>query len=243
MIRNMLTRRIEQRTAALLIGACAATLAVAIAPPGLASAPSRATYPKAGVILWSKVAAHSRPSRKAAVLRVFPQFRGDFRPTTLLVVGGLTDARNARWLEVSVPMRPNGRTGWVEASAVQTHPVRRIIVIDVSARTLRIREDAKIRFETRVAVGRPGMETPTGDFYVTAAYRPRERFLGAYAFETSAYSKLSEWPGGGVVGLHGTSAPWLLGKAVTHGCVRMSNAAALVLKRLARAGTPVRIVP
>jgi lipoprotein-anchoring transpeptidase ErfK/SrfK len=234
--------RNTKRTA-LLTSACAAALAVALAPPSLASAPSRATYPKAGVILRSSVAAHSRPSRNASVLRVLPQFRGDFRPTTLLVLGERTDAKHVRWLEVSVPMRPNGRTGWVEAAAVQTHPVRRIVVIDLSARTLRIREDGKTRFETRVAVGRPGMETPTGEFYVTAAYKPTEHFLGAYAFETSAYSKLSEWPGGGVVGLHGTSAPWLLGEAVSHGCVRMSNAAALVLKRLAHAGTPVSIVP
>jgi L,D-transpeptidase catalytic domain len=234
--------RNTQRTA-LLASACAAALAVATAPAGLASAPPRADYPKAGVILWSRVVAHSRPSRKAAVLHVFPQFRSDFRPTTLFVLGERTDARHARWLEVSVPMRPNGRTGWVQAAAMQTHPVRRIVLIDLSARTLRAQEGGTTRFETRVAVGRPGMETPTGAFYVTATYKPTEHYLGAYAFETSAYSKLSEWPGGGVVGLHGTSAPWLLGKAVTHGCVRMSNAAALVLKRLARAGTPVRIVP
>jgi lipoprotein-anchoring transpeptidase ErfK/SrfK len=71
--------------------------------------------------------------------------------------------------------------------------------------------------------------------------RDAPRYLGAYAFETSAYSKLSEWPGGGIIGLHGTSMPWLLGKPVSHGCVRMSNLAALRLKRLTRAGTPLRI--
>ena len=97
-------------------------------------------------------------------------------------------------------------------------------------------------FATRVAVGRRGMETPTGNYYLTATFKPKEHFLGTFAFETSAYSKLSEWPGGGVVGLHGTSMPWLLGQAVSHGCVRMSNAAALVLMRLTPAGTPLRIV-
>jgi lipoprotein-anchoring transpeptidase ErfK/SrfK len=141
-----------------------------------------------------------------------------------------------------MPMRPNGHTGWVLATAVQTHPVRRSILIDLSSRKLRVLEGGKTRFVTRVAVGRPGLETPTGRFYLTATFKPKERFLGAFAFETSAYSKLSEWPGGGVVGLHGTSAPWLLGQAVSHGCVRMSNAAALALKRLTPAGTPLRIV-
>jgi lipoprotein-anchoring transpeptidase ErfK/SrfK len=201
-----------------------------------------AKYPRVGVILWRKLAAHSRPSRSSLTIKVFPQFRSDFRPTTLLVLGEAKDAKGLRWLKLSMPMRPNGRKGWVLATAVQTRPVRRTIVIDLSSRKLRVREGGKTRFATRVAVGRPGMETPTGSFYLTATFRPKERFLGTFAFETSAYSKLSEWPGGGVVGLHGTSMPWLLGQAVSHGCVRMSNAAALVLKRLTHAGTPLEIV-
>jgi lipoprotein-anchoring transpeptidase ErfK/SrfK len=86
------------------------------------------------------------------------------------------------------------------------------------------------------------METPTGHYYVQVRFHPDDTFLGVFAFETSAYSKLSEWPGGGVVGIHGTSAPQLLGQAVSHGCVRMSNEAALVLKRLVPLGTPITIV-
>jgi hypothetical protein len=52
----------------------------------------------------------------------------------------------------------------------------------------------------------PGAETPTGLFYVQSKFTPTAPILGAYAFETSAYSKPSDWPGGGVVGVHGT--PW-----------------------------------
>ena len=63
-----------------------------------------------------------------------------------------------------------------------------------------------------------------------------------FALETSAYSRLTEWPGGGIVGIHGTSKPWLLGRAVSHGCVRVSNATAHALERLAPVGTPISIV-
>ena len=66
--------------------------------------------------------------------------------------------------------------------------------------------------------------------------------LGAYAFETSGYSKLSDWPGGGVVGVHGTNTPWLIGQAVSHGCVRLRNSDIVALRRYVRAGTPVKIV-
>jgi lipoprotein-anchoring transpeptidase ErfK/SrfK len=88
------------------------------------------------------------------------------------------------------------------------------------------------------------METPTGLYYVTVRFRPvRQTFLGTFAFETSAYSKLSEWPGGGVVGLHGTWQPHLLGRAVSHGCIRISNTTAEFLRDRIPVGTPIRILP
>jgi len=248
MHQNDNTRRRHSVKAVLVAVACLAGLFAvmqpATSPAGVTAAAkgAPAKYPKTGVILWRKVAAHSSPLQSSPTIKIFPQFRTDFRPTTLLVLGMRTDAKGVRWLKLSMPMRPNGRTGWVKAAAVHMRPVRHAIVIDLSSRKLRVLERGKTRFATRVAIGRPGMETPTGNFYLTATFKPTEQFLGAFAFETSAYSKLSEWPGGGVVGLHGTSMPWLLGQAVSHGCVRMSNAAALTLKRLTPAGTPLEIV-
>lgn len=225
----------------MLLAASATAFAAHVSAAGSAAA-KPAGYPKAAVLLTPKLVVRARPAAGAPVVKTFAQFRSDFRPTTLLVLGE-TRRGNARWLKLSLPMRPNGRTGWGRAGALQTRPIRRSIVIDLSSKTLRVLEGRRTRLRTRVAIGRPGMETPVGRFYLTATFKPKERYLGAFAFETSAYSKLSEWPGGRVVGLHGTSMPRLLGRAVSHGCVRMSNEAALTLKRLTRAGTPVVIRP
>ena len=86
-------------------------------------------------------------------------------------------------------------------------------------------------------------ETPTGLFYVQSRFVPRRYpILGAFAFETSGYSKLSDWPGGGVVGVHGTNAPWLIGQAVSHGCVRLRNSDVVALRKLVHVGTPIKIV-
>jgi hypothetical protein len=98
---------------------------------------------------------------------------------------------------------------------VELRPVRKEIVIDRSERTLELRNAGHIELRTRVAVGAYGMETPLGRFYVMAKFRPTAPILGAFAFETSAYSKLSDWPGGGIVGIHGTDTPSLLGQAVS----------------------------
>jgi lipoprotein-anchoring transpeptidase ErfK/SrfK len=66
--------------------------------------------------------------------------------------------------------------------------------------------------------------------------------LTGFALETTAYSELSEWPGRGLFGIHGASNPWLLGRAISHGCIRNPNAAALVLKRSAPHRTVVDLV-
>jgi lipoprotein-anchoring transpeptidase ErfK/SrfK len=71
---------------------------------------------------------------------------------------------------------------------------------------------------------------------------PNAPILGAYAFETSAYSKLTDWPGGGVVGVHGTPWPELLGQAVSHGCIRLHNDDVRFLRARIPLGMPVKIV-
>jgi lipoprotein-anchoring transpeptidase ErfK/SrfK len=219
----------------------AAAFVAAPATAGSGDVRARPAFPASALVLAPTATVRSDPSASSRRIAVFPQFRKDFRPTVVQVLSR-TRAGGTDWLQVSVPGRPNGRRGWVAAPLLHVRPVTRWVVVDLSARRLRVVEHRRTRFATRVAVGRRGAETPTGLFYVTAVFRPTERYLGSYAFETSAYSKLSEWPGGGIVGLHGTNEPELLGRAVSHGCIRMSNAAAQVLKRLAPAGTPLRIV-
>lgn len=204
---------------------------------------ARVGLPAAGHINWVQVAVRAEPSRSAPRVTVLSQFRDDFRPRVVLAVGVRRDATGRpEWYRISLPGRPNGRTGWVPAASVDVRPMRKEIVIDRSARTLELRDGGRVVLRTRVAVGAYGMETPLGRFYVMAKFRPTAPILGAYGFETSAYSKLSEWPGGGIVGIHGTNAPSLLGQAVSHGCIRVANEAILRLKDLVPVGTPIRIV-
>jgi len=198
-----------------------------------------------GEIEWLTLPVRSRPTTGAAVFTRIPQFRPDYRPNVVLALA-VKRAKNGKpsWYRISVPGRPNGRTGWIPASSVTLHPMHWELVIFRSARRMELWKDGRLTYTTRVAVGRPGMETPLGTFYVTVRFPPvQQTFLGVYAFETSAYSKLSEWPGGGKVGIHGTYEPQLLGQAVSHGCVRMSNDAAAYLRDRIPVGTPIRIVP
>lgn len=216
-----------------------ASLALALVAPGAADAGS--DYPQVGYLTQPHLAARAQPSLQAPIVEVLEQFRPDHRPTLVHAVAGRQLGKQL-WLKVSLPGRPNGRYGWVRAALLEDlAPRLKVIRIDLSERTLTLYKHDKVQFRTRVAIGASGMETPKGRFYLTAGFRPKS-YLGPWAFETSAYSKLSEWPGGGIIGIHGWNDPSVMGRAVSHGCVRMTNWAILTLKRLAPLGTSLEIV-
>jgi lipoprotein-anchoring transpeptidase ErfK/SrfK len=209
--------------------------------------PSEVDVVGSGTIAWRQVAVLAAPKAGAKRVAVMNQFRPDFRPQYVLALDAVrARSGKALWYRISVPGRPNGRSGWVPAGALELRPVKKRVIIHRGARRFEFWDGARLIRKGRVAVGKPGAETPLGLFYVTdkfdPAIDPDWSILGAYAFETSAYSKLSDWPGGGIVGMHGTPWPHLLGRAVSHGCIRLHNDDVTFLRNRVPVGTPVKIL-
>jgi lipoprotein-anchoring transpeptidase ErfK/SrfK len=204
--------------------------------------PVASSFPAAGPMLVSSTPVRKTPDPHGRVIRTMHMFRSDYRPQEIFAVRAATGTDGEPWYRISIPMRPNGTYGWIPARTVSLSPTHSQIVVNLNSRTIDIYRFGKHKWHGKVAIGAPGRETPVGHFYVAARFVPyHDTFLGVFAEETSAYSKLTEWPGGGVVGIHGTSLPQLLGQAVSHGCVRVSNTTALHLKSLAPLGTPIWI--
>ncbi len=243
MTRTMTIERWPAIAAAALLLILAAVLAPR-AGAGPASA-SAVDVVGSGTLTWRKVAVHVRPTWDSKIAAVLRDFRPDFSPQYVLALSQKLHPTtgNPKWYRIGVPGRPNGRTGWVPAGSVELRPVRKRLFVDRSERRFEFWDGDRLVRSGKVAVGAPGAETPTGLFYVQSKFVPSAPILGAYAFETSAYSKLSDWPGGGVVGVHGTPQPWLLGQAVSHGCVRLHNNDVRWLRSRMPVGTPIKIVP
>ena len=198
--------------------------------------------PAAGELTVPVAVVRAKPSPSGLRVISLHQFRPDYRRQEVLAVAGKRGADGRLWYKLSLPMRPNNTMGWVSSNQVELHPVYNRILINVDNRWLEVLRGNHVLLKTTVAVGASGMETPLGHYYVQVRFHPDNPFLGVFALETTAYSSLTDWPGGGVVGIHGTSMPQLLGQAVSHGCVRVSNEAAAELKRLVPLGTPITIV-
>jgi lipoprotein-anchoring transpeptidase ErfK/SrfK len=230
------------RRPALLV--LSASVAATCAAAGDASALRPARFPAAGE-LHRTVAVRSAPSPSAPIVRTMRRFRSDGQFQIVLALSSRTGRDGTTWYRLSLPGRPNGARGWVNADAVDVRPVVNRIVVRLGTRRLEVRRirDGSMLLRTTVAVGAAGTATPRGrDFYVQSAFVPTDPFYGTFALETTAYARVSDWPTD-VVGIHGTNRPELLGQAVSHGCVRVENGVARRLGRLAPLGTPIDIVP
>jgi lipoprotein-anchoring transpeptidase ErfK/SrfK len=154
-----------------------------------------------------------------------------------------TSCRPSSYL-VQIPKRPNGITGWVPVGQVTVARVRARIVVDLSQKRVTLFLDGRKVLTAPAAIGAPATPTPTGSFYVNQRLIPVDRSgpFGPGAVGISAFSNvLTGWTQGGPIAIHGTNAPWSIGKAVSNGCIRIPN---LMLKRVfaqALNGTPVLI--
>jgi len=218
-------------------------VAMVVPAAGSAGGAGSPRFPAAGEPLRPLIA-RAHPTTSARVVRTLPRFRRDGQFQIVLALAMRRGPDRAPWYLLSLPGRPNGARGWVPADAVDVRPVRNRITVLIGQRRLEVRRvtSGKLLLHALVAVGAVGAETPRGrNFYVDSAFVPTDPFYGAFALETSAYSKLTDWPDNGVVGIHGTNRPELLGEAVSHGCIRVSNDVARRLRRLAPLGTPIDI--
>jgi lipoprotein-anchoring transpeptidase ErfK/SrfK len=153
------------------------------------------------------------------------------------IVGGAT------WAQVRVPAKPAGTTGWVPRPSLDLYErVTTELILNRATQRIRLLRDGRQVLVAPAGIGARATPTPAGHFWIREAFPVQG--VGAYgpfAFGTSAYSSLTDWPGGGVVGMHGTNQPGLVPGRPSHGCIRLRNADILRLSRLVEVGTPLLI--
>ena len=170
----------------------------------------------------------------------------DGLPEVYVVLASRPDSTGGDWFQIRLPMRPNERVGWVRGDALgPLHLVHTRLIVDRRRLSASLYSGGRRIWFSRIGVGKPSTPTPAGRFWIRERFRvPGGRGLyGPYAFGTSAYSEtLTDWPGGGVVGIHGTDQPKLIPGRPSHGCIRVPNPAILRLATLMPVGTPLVIV-
>jgi hypothetical protein len=193
-------------------------------------------------IAWIYAAPKAR-SRRLGQLTWYTQ---DGFSSVYLVLRAHWDARGREWVKLRIPGRPNGRTGWVKRDALGPfHLNHLLIVVDREALRMYFYRAGRRLWTAPVAVGKPSSPTPAGHFWINERFQIPDPSSGyfPYAFGTTDYSTLTDWPGGGVVGIHGPYyEPQLIPGRISHGCIRLEVSDDYWLAAHVALGTPVHVV-
>ena len=193
----------------------------------------------------ARAAVHRLPSRRAERVGRLRYLTEDGPFEVYPVLRSHVDAVRRVWLLVRLPVRSGSRSGWVlRADLGPLHGVRTMLRVNRATLRATLYRDGRRIWSSPIGVGAAATPTPAGHFWIRSRLRGQrgDPIYGPYAFGTAAYSVLSEWPGGGVVGIHGTDRPDLIPGRPSHGCIRVPNRAITRLWRLLPVGTPVEIV-
>ena len=175
------------------------------------------------------------------------------------VLNLLVDGQTSSRYKVLLPIRPNGSTGWIDPGQVKKFAHDYRIVVELSSHRITAYKGDAVILSEKIAVGQSDSPTPNGRYYLKELLRacrdeklpdgttkcvPWDKGIyGPYAYGLSGFTPtVTNFNGGeGVIGIHGTDKPELLGTDVSHGCIRMSNEGITALSKVLPLGTPVTV--
>jgi len=240
------SRRLVRCLILALAAACLPGITVASAAGADAGIPNRVPKTQELALLLTTHSAHRAPeaeSRQVSLLAARRPITGE--QTTVPVVGHATGKGGIQWLDVMLPGRPDGSTGWIAQNGTRKLFTGWRIIVDLAARRVSVYSDGRTARTFQAVVGKPSTPTPTGQFFVEETVQMEPGAAGGpFALALSARSNvLQEFEGGpGQIGIHGRDElGGTLGTAASHGCIRLATASIDWLADRVGPGTPVTI--
>ena len=229
---------------AALIAIC--QLAILAGPATAAPVPTGVPASQELVVLLAAADAHRAPEATSPQMEVVQARRPiTGEETTLPVLSLRIGLGGVRWLLVMLPGRPNGSTGWIPQLDNRLIATPWRIKVDLAARRVSVYRDGRLTRVFEAVVGKPSTPTPSGRFFVEESVQMAPGQAGApFALALSARSNaLQEFEGGpGQIAIHGReNIGGTVGRAESHGCIRLATASIDWLAERIRPGTPVTI--
>jgi hypothetical protein len=189
------------------------------------------------------IAAHAHPHGRSRVVGTVAATSKYYHVPLVVWLEQLS--RNGNWGLVEIPYAWPRRDGWVRLAGLRRSTTAVEVHVDLSRHWVTVYKRDQRLFGFRAATGAAASPTPPGDYVVTDRVPfARGSAMGSFAFGISGIQPHlpAGWTGGNQLAIHGTNDARSIGRSVSAGCVRVSEAALARLRRYLRLGTPVLIV-
>ena len=128
---------------------------------------------------------------------------------------------------------------------VGAQTAKRVIVVSLEDRKLALMEDGQVKKVYTVAVGKPSTPSPAGTFQIERRVKnPIYRHDGKTVLPGPGNPVGTRWMGLSIkgYGIHGTNEPKSIGKAASHGCIRMAKADLEEMYEMVAIGDTVELI-
>src|SRR5579864_6187509 len=147
---------------------------------------------------------------------------------------------------LGVPAMGQQTTAVQTTPAIQATPVsKHVIVVSLEDRKLALVEDGQVKKVYTVAVGKPTTPSPTGTYTIARRVKnPTYSHDGRTVPPGPGNPVGTRWMGLSVkgYGIHGTNEPKSIGKAASHGCIRMARKDLEEMYEMVSVGDTVELV-
>ncbi|WP_284740230.1 L,D-transpeptidase family protein [Amycolatopsis sp. RTGN1] len=149
------------------------------------------------------------------------------------------------WVQVLLPSRPNGSTGWLSTqdNTLKIRSTTDRIIVDRAALRLTLYRDHQQIGTWSVGLGSPAAPTPAGRTFVLASMTDAKQKFSPVIFPLGIHSTTYSTYGGGpgTTGIHGWPTTDVFGRPSSDGCIRVPADALTSLVDQVPIGTPVLI--
>lgn len=146
------------------------------------------------------------------------------------------------WAQVRLPARPNGATAWVPEAGRDRARTKWAVRVKLSKGTISVTYDGRSRGTWDIGQGKDTTPTPVGETFLLSGFVDPNQTFSPVIYALGSHSDTLDSYGGGpgTVAVHGWPTKQGREGKVSHGCIRVPDAALTLFAKLPT-GTPVDV--
>lgn len=172
--------------------------------------------PTDGVVVHPRTEVGVYPSPGSpAIARIGPHQVGD---TWLPVI-----AEQPGWVQVLLPSRPNGSTGWLPADALDRAVTPYLIRVHLRSMSMELFTEGRLLGEWTIGTGKKSAPTPTGRTFLLGSFTDDQQDYSPVILPLGTHSPTLDTFGGGpgTVAIHTWPTDDVFGTRSSDGCIRV----------------------